>query len=341
MHKTEAIYFDGHTSAHKNVHLIISDDNRLVVEGLDPPEVLSGYDVNIQPRVGNTPRSVYLPNGAKLEIPDNDFVDEFVRRNKGNGVMHWVHVLESKWRYVALASMVTIAFAWWFVTFGIPSMAAHVAYSLPTKTDEMLGKGSLDTMDHVFFTPSQLPARKRQQLTTMFEDMVARANDAHHRYRLEFRKSKRIGANAFALPSGIVVVTDELIILAQNDQQIMAVLAHEIGHVVHRHGLRTVLQNSAISLIVAAIVGDITSVSSMAATFPTVLIHTKYSRQFETEADDYALGFMLKNNMNTAHFADIMSLMEKQHGSGELPAYLSSHPATQSRINKFKAASDQ
>ncbi len=62
---------------------------------------------------------------------------------------------------------------------------------------------------------------------------------------VEFRASPIIGANAFALPGGIVIVTDQLMQLAEHDDEILAVLAHEIGHVKHRHVLRGLPQDSA------------------------------------------------------------------------------------------------
>ena len=69
--------------------------------------------------------------------------------------------------------------------------------------------------------------------------------------RLEVRSAPQIGANAFALPSGIIVVTDELVALSEDDDELAAVIAHELGHVHHRHIMRTVIQNSAAALLVA------------------------------------------------------------------------------------------
>ncbi|WP_455205336.1 M48 family metallopeptidase [Kaarinaea lacus] len=347
---TTASYFDGTTSTNRIVEISTSASGSVTITGLEQLLSFSVDQLDVQPRIGNTPRSIYLPDGAKLEVADNRFIDDLIARTKGHSVNHFVHLLESHWRYVFMAFVLTVAFVWWFTAFGIPSLAKHVAYAVPTSTDELLGQGSLETMDKFFFESSAITEDTQQRLKQLFNRMVAQANDDHS-YRLEFRKSETVGANAFALPAGIVVITDELIELAESDEEIMSVLAHEIGHVVHRHGLRTVLQNSAISLIIAAVVGDITSISSIAATLPTILIHTKYSRQFETEADDYAFEFMQKNQVDTIHFANIMVRMEKSNSDGksrtdskdkdstEILDYLSSHPATSERILKFKAAS--
>ena len=133
-----------------------------------------------------------------------------------------------------------------------------------------------------------------------------------------------------------MVVSDELVHLAQDEDEIVAVMAHEIGHVVHRHGLRHVLQNSAVVLLVAAVTGDIASLSALAATVPTVLVEAKYSRAFELEADQYAADYLRLHGIAPRHFVNILLRLQENSGSAE-PAlgYLSSHPATSERIRSF------
>ncbi len=164
--------------------------------------------------------------------------------------------------------------------------------------------------------------------------MVANTQDEHH-YQLLFRKG--VGANAFALPSGHIVVTDELIEVAEHDDEVLSVLAHEIGHVVHEHGLRSVLQSSAVALLLTAVTGDIGSASGFAAAMPIILLETNYSRKFELEADRYALDYMQTHNIDTKHFASILQKITGQDEAHEDDAfsYLSTHPATRERIQPF------
>ena len=69
-------------------------------------------------------------------------------------------------------------------------------------------------------------------------------------------------------------------------------LAHEVGHLYNRHSLRIVLQNSAVAVIIAAVTGDLTSITALSATVPTVLMQAKYSRDFEREADAFAFSYL-------------------------------------------------
>ena len=101
---------------------------------------------------------------------------------------------------------------------------------------------------------STLEASRRDALKARFHSAVADL-DPRYGFHLELRRSEVVGANAFALPDGTIVVTDALVHLAENDEELLAVLAHEIGHVVHHHALRSVMQNSAVALLLAFALG--------------------------------------------------------------------------------------
>ena len=148
------------------------------------------------------------------------------------------------------------------------------------------------------------------------------------------------GANAFALPSGIIVVTDELVELAQDDDEILAVMAHELGHVHHRHIMRTIIQNSATALIIAILIGDLSSIAGLSATIPTVLMEAHYSREFELEADSFAVHRLSEMGKNPAALGRILQRLTEDHESDEgstLWRYLSTHPATQERVKAIDA----
>src|SRR2546430_17108618 len=91
---------------------------------------------------------------------------------------------------------------------------------------------------------------------------------------LEFRQSF-IGANAFALPSGIIVETDDLVRLSRSDGEVLGVLAHELGHVKHRHTMRRLLEGSATALFISGVPGVVASTPSLAAAAPAALLHTR------------------------------------------------------------------
>ncbi len=66
-----------------------------------------------------------------------------------------------------------------------------------------------------------------------------------------FRKGGPIGPSAFALPSGTVIMTDELVDLVDQKGELEALFAHKIAHVTNRHGLRSALQDSGVFLLIS------------------------------------------------------------------------------------------
>ena len=336
MKTTPADFYNGRNSAKETVILGFDDIGQIHIFGLAQEIIYPLSKVRISSRIGNTPRSIYLPDGSKCETRDNDFFDKIVATYDRQLLPQRLHLLESRWRWVWLVLLLIVVSGWSWIEFGIPYLARYVAYALPTSTDTALGEGALKTFDRIWCSPSQLEQATKDNLNRHFKNMTQELNDSHT-YRLEFRHSEVIGANAFALPSGIIVITDKLVQLAKHDNELIAILAHEIGHVIHRHTLRHVLQNSVVGLMIASVMGDIFSLSSLSATLPTLLIETKYSREFETEADYFALNYLKSKNISTNYMVKILlRLQREQDNTKEVPTYLSSHPATSQRIKLFE-----
>lgn len=340
------IYYDGKTSARRTVRLTL-EGNRLVVagEGVDVSAELARLVISAP--LSTARRSVRFPSGALCEVSDARFMDELLRRQGKGKTSAVIHRWERSLPLALVALVLTVAVVWGFVAFGIPAMAERVARAVPPATEVSLGRESLAMLDKLVFTSSKLPDSRRRELTAHFSRMTRELPFAAG-YRLEFRKSATLGANALALPSGIIVVTDRLVEMAASDDELIGVLAHEMGHVRHRHALRHVLQNSATGLVVAAITGDITSITSLAATLPTALIDASYSRSFETEADDAAVEYLKRRGIPLKSYADMLGRLEAEHRkkSGEtgtekkksLGDYFSTHPVTEERIRRVMEA---
>jgi predicted Zn-dependent protease len=223
---------------------------------------------------------------------------------------------------------------WLLVARAVPAVVEEVAQRIPVETEAVLGRQTLESMDEHIFKPSTLSAARQDALRGKLERMAGSAVA----YRLEFRASPVLGANALALPSGIVVMTDELVRKSKNDQEVLGVLAHELGHVRHRHTMRRLLEGSAIALILAAITGDVASATSLAAAAPTVLLQLKYSRDAEREADRYAIDLMRKAGYDPRHFTALLGRIEPpKRVRAFVPSFLSSHPATEERLALVRA----
>ncbi|ANA39385.1 M48 family metallopeptidase [Geobacter anodireducens] len=346
MSEARGLFYDGISSAQTAVTLVVESKN-LRVRGEGVERTCSIHEVTVSPRLATVRRSIRFPDGALCELSDERFADGLLRRQERGRSSAALHRWEKSLPRALAALVLTVAVIAAFVTYGIPALARKAAFAIPPSTEESLGREGLALLDRMVFTPSQLPDARRRELTRLFARMTRELSYAGG-YRIEFRRSDRLGANALALPSGIIVVTDGLVTLAKNDDEIVAVLAHEMGHVRNRHALRHILQNSATGLLLATITGDITSVTSLSAGLPTALVDARFSRGFEVEADDAAVEYLRGKRIPLSRYADVLARLERDHqrraGEGEdrkkersLSDYFSTHPATDERIRRFMA----
>ena len=322
-------YFDGKTSAHKTVEVHFGEDT-IQVLGLEATLDFPIGSVDVSEALGNTRRSILLADGARIDVPNAPELDRIGGRHR---VFSIVDVLERRWAYAALAVVLVIGVCWAIVTISVPIAAKHLAAAVPVELDESVGENGLKLLDRLYFRPTGLAEPEQSAILERFEPIVQYAQ-SEHRFRLEFRSGRLVGANAFALPSGIIVITDQLVELSANSEELAGVLAHEVGHVVNRHSLRRLLQSSATAVLLATFTGDLASLSSLAASTPTVLVQTGYSRDFEREADRYAYEYLAFANIPARRFTDILKRLEASHGGGvDGPvSYLSTHPPSAERV---------
>jgi len=330
------LFFDGVTSKSSDATLTIDDAGLVHLRTNDQTVNDHISQLHISPRIGNTPRYLYFPNGGRFETRENDAIDKILAMSGTGKGVGFIHNLESKLRYVLPTLIIVIVSSWAFVVYGIPTLAKAAAFALPAATSEYISREALEIMDERVFSPSELDSKSKKRLIARFNDITKTQSDEYN-YQLVFRVGNKIGANAFALPSGTVVMTDELVEVARNDQEIVSVLAHEVGHVVNRHSLRRTLQGSVLALLIATFTGDTFSASTLIATLPTLLIESGYSRDFEREADQFSLDYLLDNKIDPENFGNLMVRLDeqdKEEGGGR--NFFSTHPATSERVQMFK-----
>jgi Zn-dependent protease with chaperone function/TPR repeat protein len=328
MNVLRARYFDGKSSLAHDVTVMLVR-GRLKIVGRDVNQEIDARALRRSSRVGATPRWLYLPGGAACVTEAHDALDRMLRESPYERTLHrW----ESRPAFAAAAVALVVAALWLLIDRGVPAAAEAIAERIPVEAEATLGREALAGMDRYFMEPSKLPAARQEALRAKLARISGLAGVTIP-YRLEFRASPVIGANAFALPSNIIVMTDELVKLSRHDEEVLAVLAHEIGHLHHRHVMRGLLESSATALVIAGVTGDVASITSLAAAAPTLLLHAKYSREHEREADRYAIETMRKAGLEPRYFGTILARMEgkRERRRGGIPDFLSSHPPTEER----------
>ncbi len=295
--------------------------------------------LKVSPRIGRADRFISLPNGKQFKCADQVFPDSLPEESQSEGLVAW---LEERWG-VALVAVVIIfssLVAGYF--YGLPAAAELVAARIPIVTEQSLGQQTLVWLDNnKWLKPTGLDMDKQKSILTGFYELCSDLPLKSY-YRLEFRNSGFMGPNAFALPGGTIVITDDMIKFTESPDEVMAVLAHEIGHVELRHTIRSVLQNSIVAVAAATVTSDAASLSVAVAGLPALLAQTKYSREFETEADDYTFRLLKQKGCSPAAFASLMDRLAKKYEQEEhIFAFVSTHPVTADRVNRARDSAQE
>lgn len=335
--RLEGRFFDGNNSRSHRASVMV-ENGFLRVEGVAGETLHPALALDraaFSSRVGNTPRFISFPGGASFETDDNDAVDRLlVCRAPASGL---AHRLESKLRYVLLGLVFTVAFVWGCVQWGVPALARVAAFALPAELNVHAEKMVLDVLDRQILKPSRLSAEEQSRLRAAFAPLVQQGA-AGMTVQVMFRDAAdTIGANALALPAGTVIFTDQFVRRAQHDDELIGVLAHEIGHVAHRHAMRASLQSSLLGLLATLVVGDVSTVSSVVTAIPVMLTQLGYSRDFEREADLRAVEILRRHGINPQRLVDILQRVDPD--LDEQGSYLSTHPPTPERVRLILSAS--
>lgn len=308
--KVAGNWLDGVTSAMVPATLTVSEDGLARVTLVDGGQVREETleSVTISPRLGQTPRYVYFSAGGKFETRDNDQIDQWVKQHKGRGWDTWVDKLESHWQAVAASLVVVIFMSWALVVYGVPAASNRIAHWIPDQVPEMIGAHVMELLDEDFFEPTTLSQDEQQRILDHFQPALDQHPDLP--LRVLFRDGGSIGPNAFALPDGTMVFTDQIVALSRDDDELLSVLAHEIGHVAERHSMQGLVRSSLMGFIILAVTGDVSASSELLLGVPLLLMELSHSRKFESQADDFALDYMRRNQIEPSHFINIMSRME-------------------------------
>lgn len=292
--------------------------------------------VRFSDRLGSVPRFLYLPEGGMVETTDNDTIDEVLRgQNRGN-VVRIIHLLEQHSRIAAVATVLVVLAVALVIKFGLPALAATTAERLPPDIEAHAGQVALSSISRVVGR-SQLSNAEHHAIQARLDRLLA-LKPQRTPVTVRFCSLGAAFPNAFALPGGIIVLSDELIALADTEGELEAVLAHELGHLEYRHGMRSLLQSSFTLLLATVVTGDLSALSSVAGTIPFLILQNGYARQFETEADTYAAELLDAAGIDRKHFASILGKLEAARPpEGVDYSYLSTHPNTDERIQALGA----
>lgn len=142
-------------------------------------------------------------------------------------------------------------------------------------------------------------------------------------------------ANAFAMPGGKIGVFNGILKVAQDQDQLAAVIGHEIAHVTREHQVAQANRGMA-TTGVAAVVGGAYGMSNEAQALAQIGLTLPFSRKHESEADDLGLLYMADAGFDPRASITLWKNMDDaKSGSARPPQFLSTHPAPEDRMGNL------
>ena len=153
-------------------------------------------------------------------------------------------------------------------------------------------------------------------------------------FNIYVHPSKEI--NAFVTADGSIYFTEGLLNEINNDEELAFVLAHELGHYVHRDHLKFVSRQILAAMILSAVnMGQSSHFSSLAGSINNIS-NIKYSQKQETNADIYANHIILTMYGTNNGGIEFFTRIQKKENLPQFIHYISTHPSPQNRIKVLK-----
>lgn len=244
-------------------------------------------------------------------------------------------VRSARLRWTVIAALVAISAIAGLYRWGLPLLAETLAPHVPLSWEEQLGRAAVAAL-----APPEVRCTDQESLDVL-KRITERLTDQQTPlpYRIHVYLVDRPMVNAFAAPGGSIVVFRGLLEKTRSAEELAGVLAHEIQHIAGRHVTTLLIEQTASSLLLAALSGDITGGLAYGLEAAGTMGLLRYSRAFEADADLEGLHRLRNAGINPAGMIRFFeTLQQHKPEGGDLLAYLSSHPSTELRIHALQQA---
>jgi Zn-dependent protease with chaperone function len=211
-----------------------------------------------------------------------------------------------------------------FVFVGVPILSGPAARATPVSMELRMGENFDAQVGAIFPTCRN---EEGQRILSALGDRIAMGADTPFDIRVRAVEAPMV--NAFALPGGPVLITDDLISEAETPDELAAVIAHEVAHVEMRHVMQAVWRDLGIGMLLDLVVGGGTGAGQQAVILAGQASDLTYSREAELEADTRGQALLHAAGLSSLGMAPFFDRMARADGSGRLGEaveFMNSHP---------------
>ena len=287
-------------------------------------------ELSVSDKLGSIPREIILPNKDLLIIESDSLVDDWLANGKA-GVSRWERSPKA-----VIGSMIAIPLSLYLIfAVAVPGLAVIFAPYVPEAIVELSSEHTLKTLDASMMNPSEADTNKTQALHQAWHELLNSMDVEHANYTILFRNAKAMGPNAFALPNGTIVFTDQLLELVDYDEDILtSIFMHEVGHVEQHHSMRLVSQTIVSSIALNYFIGDVGAFFDIFVSAGNTIATNNFTQKLEWEADNFALEQLQNTGKDPVDFARGMQKFSElsDRNPNQFEQLFSSHPLTEERI---------
>ena len=329
--KFEAIYFDGLINKKRRVSLAFGPTLEICEDGA----VLSAWsyaDVRRIPAPADVMRlrAIGAAQLAHLDIRDGDTQREVERHcpKLADDAAHDGSTLKIVgWSLAATASIVGL------VWFGVPFAADRLAPLVPISWENRIGEVAERQMRQMF-DGKNCTTPKGSAALVKLSKRLQDASGLRVTATIEALSEKT--PNAFALPGGKVFVLAGLLEKAQSQDEILGVLAHELGHLQNRDHLRRIIADGGTAYLFGLLFGDVAGGGAVVFAGKT-LLNAANSREAEARADAFAAQTLARLGRPAKPMGELLLRVTGKEKDGFL-TILHDHPLSEDRLAKLSAA---
>lgn len=278
------------------------------------------------------------PYGARLRLSGQDWIDATRKLLPGLvGKARGERGQQLRILGIATAALVSVIAAY---IVGVPLLASRIVPLVPPAWEAGLGETALEQIGGLIApngvvelcdtNPDSLANRAIDQFA---RDVLAGTGSP---FTPDIKVVRSAIPNAFALPGGHSYYFSALLAETQSPDEFAGVMAHELGHVLHRHGVEGLIASSATGLLVGFVLGDMTGLS-VAGGLGAALIDTRFSRSAERQADAFAGATAARLGFDASALATLLERVSGDNDAGRMLQIFSSHPLTAERRAALEA----
>ena len=171
------------------------------------------------------------------------------------------------------------------------------------------------------------------------DEIVMRLTNEETEYNFKVEVVDSDLVNAIAFPGGNILIFRGLLEKSPSADALAGVLAHEMQHILHRHGTENLLSQTALSGIFRLLSGEAGPLAKTLFDGVHILSILKYTRQLEEEADESAMMLLIQSGVDPAAMVKMFQVLSKH--SSSFPEAISTHPDMSSRLERLETLIQQ